>query len=476
MFFDILSFLSLIVLLFFVGSDKKYKNLLIAFCISSIFILEILSISFVRRSIDEYFLFFLMNIEIFHLTRTTKIMILYYSVLFFIFSIIGSYLILKKIHIKKFKKTIIAICLSILILPNGFIYDILRIIFINYGVSYYKYKDKSYQEIFKLAKEQEYTTKDKLQVFGNKEKYKNLVLIYLESFDQSLLTNDNIKMYSQNLQKLASNNAFYNNMEQLKGCWGTVSGIICTQCGVQFISYFLVNNPYNNINNTQLVCLPDILHKAGYKQIFIGGADKKLFNKGNYLLSHEYNVVEDRSSLVEKNPSFKDRLLDWGVSDYDVFNAAKQEYINLSKTNKPFNLTILTTSTHSPNGVFDKRCKNSSKNKILNAVECTDFLIQDFVNFLAKQKNFKNTLVVILPDHIQFSLSALNRLVRTDEEKLYFIILNGIKTKPISLDINYTNLPEILLKELNIKSNANFLSNEKDESLIKNFIYKIHKK
>ncbi|MDD2840295.1 MAG: sulfatase-like hydrolase/transferase [Rickettsiales bacterium] len=474
--FDILSFLSLIVLLFFVGSDKKYKNFLIAFCISVIVILEMLSISFIRRSLDEYFLFFLMNIEIFHLAIATKIMFLYYSILFFIISLIISYLILKKIHIKKFRKFITTICLLILILPNGFIYDIFHVLLIEYGMSYYNFKDKTYQEIFKSVKGQDYITKDNLKVFKSKEKYKNLVLIYLESFDQSFLTDDYVKGYSKNLQNLALKNKFYNNMEQLKGCWGTVPGIICTQCGVQFNSYFLIDNPYRNINNTQLVCVSDILNKAKYKQVFIGGAEKKLFNKGNYLLSHEYDVVEDKNSLVGKNPLLKNELVDWGVADYDVFDIAKKEYVKLSKKNKPFNLTILTTSTHSPTGIYDKRCKNSTNSKILNAVECDDFLVQDFVKFLKKQKNFENTLVVILPDHIQFSMSSLNRLVDQNKEKLYFIILNGNKSKIDISNIDYTNLPNILLKELNIKSNANFLNNEKDETLIKNFMYKIHKK
>lgn len=415
-----------------------------------------------------------MNIEIFHLAMNTRIMVLYYSVLFFIFTIIGSYLILKKIHIKKLKKTIITFCFLILILPNGFIYDICHILLVDYGFSYYKYKDKTYQEIFKSAKGEDYITKDNLKLFKSKIKYKNLVLVYLESYDQSFLTDINTKEYSKNLQSLALKNKFYNNMEQIKGCWGTVPGIICTQCGVQYNSFFLVNNPYKNINNTQLVCLPDILNKANYNQVFIGGADKKLFNKGNYLLSHKYNVVEDKDSLIEKNPSLKNELLDWGVADYDIFNEAKKEYINLSKKRRPFNLTILTTATHSPDGIYDKRCKNTSSNRLLGAVECTDFLVSDFVSFLRKQKNFKDTLIIILPDHIQFSLSALNKVVNSEEEKLYFIMLNGNKLKIDSSKIDYTDLPNIILKELNIRSNANFFSNEKDEDLVKNFIYKIH--
>ncbi|HSQ97251.1 MAG TPA: sulfatase-like hydrolase/transferase [Rickettsiales bacterium] len=474
MFFDILSFLSLTFLLFFIGTDRKYRNFSIALAVASMIVLEILSISFIKRSIDEYFIFFLMNIDIFHLTITTKIIVLYYFTLFFIVLCVIFYVILKKVQIKRYKRIVINICLIILILPNGFFYDIFHMLFVDYGVSYLKYKDKTYQEIFKLAKNEEYTIKDNLKILNKKEKHKNLVLIYLESFDQSYLTDDNVKDYTKNIQKLASENQFYNDIEQVKGCWGTVPGIICTQCGVQNISYFLIDNTYGKIRDTQLVCLPDILNKANYTQVFLGGADKKLFNKGNYLLSHQYDIVEDRDSLIQKDLSLEEKLSDWGVADYDIFDIAKKEYVNLSKQNKPFNLTILTTATHSPNGLRDKRCKNSSENKILNAAECTDTLVGDFVNFLKKQKNYKDTTIIIMPDHRQFAMSSLNKLVDQEKEKLYFIVLNGDRKKDTVKD--YTNLPNFILKTLNVKSNANFLSNEEDDELVKNFIYKIHNK
>lgn len=472
MFFDILSFLSLTVILFFVGTDRKYRNFFIAIAIATLIVMEILSISFIKRSIDEYFIFFLMNIDIFHLTITTKMIVLYYFSLFFVVLCIIFYIILKRVQIRRYKRIIANICLLILFLPNGFFYDVFHMIFVEYALSYYKYKDKTYKEIFKSARGEEYITRDNLEILNNKSKHKNLVLIYLESFDQSLLTDDTVKVYTKDLQKIASENVFYNDMEQIRGCWGTVPGIICTQCGVQNISYFLIDNTYGKVRDTQLVCLPDVLKKADYNQVFLGGADKKLFNKGNYFLSHQYNVVEDRESLMEKDPTLEEKLSEWGIADYDIFNMAKKEYINLSKQNKPFNLTILTTATHSPKGLRDERCPNTTDDKMLNAVECTDRLVLKFVNFLKKQKNYKDTVIIILPDHIQFAMSSLNKIVDREKEKLYFIMLNGNIEKEKIQD--YTNLPNFILKEVNLKSNANFFSNEKDDEAVKNFIYKIH--
>jgi phosphoglycerol transferase MdoB-like AlkP superfamily enzyme len=477
MIFDVISFIALFTIMFVAGTDIRGRNFFIAFMVSTIILLEILSISFLRKNIDECFLFFLMNIEIFNLALSTKIMVLYYFMLFFIILVFASYMILKRIQIRRYRKFILSVCLFVLFLPSGFFYDILHILIVDYGVSYYKYKDETYQDIFKMIKHENYVTKDELNILNTEEKHKNIVLIYLESFDQSYLSTDFIKKYSQHLQKLAKENEFYGDMEQINECWGTVPGIFCSQCGVQFSSYFLVDNPYESVNKTQLVCLPDVLSKANYIQVFLGGADKKLFNKGNYLYSHSYDIVYDKNSLLKKKPALKYRMLDWGIADYDIFDFAKQEYINLSKQNRPFNLTILTTSTHSPNGVYDKRCENSSDEQLLSSIECTDMLIKNFIEFLKTQKNFKDTVVIILPDHIQFAISSVNNKINHNNEKLYFIMLNGItfnNEKPYK-SVNYTNLASIFLKELNVNSNANFFNYQDDNVVIKNFIYKIHK-
>ena len=298
---------------------------------------------------------------------------------------------------------------------------------------------------------------------------------YLESYDKSYLTNEKMKPYTKYIQELSREGEFYNNVEQLDGATSTTAAIISSQCGAEFSSYFMFYNPYNKINKTQrIVCLSDILNKAGYNQIFIGGADKKLFNKGNFLLSHNYDIVEDKDSLILQYPNVINYLNDWGVADKEIFEIAQDKYIQLSNKNKPFNMTILTTATHNIEGVYDSRCKNSTDNTLLNAVECTNDLLKDFINFLKNQPNYKDTLIAIMPDHIQYETNVLDDIITSSEKQPYLILLNSNNPKTIiDKNINHADYAEIILKNLNIKSNATFL-NKQENIITKNFIHKIH--
>ncbi len=467
------NFLAIFLLPFFIGSKKWYKNLIIAILLSVFIIAEIGCYLYFLEPINEQFFFFITNLQIYHILFETKVMVAYFLIYIFIFSVAIFYTILKKFHIKKFKKYFIILFLIILFSPIGFIYNILYSFAVGYIYDYAYYINYDYQELFRLAKNSDYVIKDNLQILNSDEKHKNLVLIYLESYEGSLLTNETISKYTQDIIQFSSEGEFYKNIEQTNGAMGTFAGMFTTLCGVPYFDYSLFFNAYKKVNNNQLVCLSDILNKSGYNNFFIGGADKILFNKGNLLLSHSYNTFEDKHSLLKQYPELRDRLNEWGVADWDIFEIAKEKYIELSKKGKPFNLTILTTATHNANGVKDERCKNTTDNNLLNAVECTNFLVGNFVNFLKTQPNYNDTIVVILPDHIQYELNELKEMTKNDEHNLFVIILNSGKIKEHDSTINYTELAEVILDRLNVKSNATFLNNQ-DPKIIKNFIHKIH--
>ena len=475
-FLFIINLLSLFGLAFFIGKDKKYKNFIIASILTFLIVIESFAYLYKRTPVNDDFLFFICNINIFNLLLEVKALMIYFGIYFTIIVLFALYFMLKKFQIKKYKKISLSILLCILFIPYyGFFSKILHIFLIDYAKNYLLYYNKSYQEIYNIAKNTDYIDIDNLKILNSNEKHKNLVLIYLESYDKSYLTNEKIKPYTKYIQDLLKEGEFYNNVEQLDGAMGTTAAIFSSQCGSEYLAYFIFSNPYSKINkNQRLVCLPDILNKAGYNQIFIGGADKKLFNKGNFLLSHNYDVVEDKDSLISQYPNTKNYLNEWGVADKEIFEIAEDKFIKLSNENKPFNMTILTTATHNIEGVYDSRCKNSTDNTLLNAVECTNDLLKDFINFLKNQPNYKDTLIVIMPDHIQYETNVLDDIITSSEKQPYLILLNSNNPNTIvDKNINHADYAEIILKNLNIKSNATFL-NKQENIITKNFIHKIH--
>lgn len=431
---------------------------------------------FFSNPIKEQAIYFIANLQIFHMTLSEKVLSVYaglylFIVLFYIFSVI-----LTKYRIEKFRKYVLWCIVLIMFSPIGFLYHILYALTVDYAYDYLKYKNYSYQQIFKIVKNTNYVERENVKILNPEEKHKNLVLIFLESYERNLLTNKEVSKYTVHINNLSKEGEFYTKLPQLEGSLGTFNGIFTVLCGSRNYNYSLFKNPYKKISqNHHFSCVPDILHKANYKQIFIGGANKLLFNKSNLILSHNYDIMEDRESLIKQYPDLKDKLNEWGVADIDVFNIAKEKYVELSKNNVPFNLTILTTATHNVNGVPDKRCKNSSKdNDLLNAVECTDNNVNDFIDFLKTQPNYKDTIIIILPDHVQYNVNGLNDIIKDETTDLFTIVLNTNVIKKFTNTIDYTDLAEIILNRLNVKSNANFLNNPKDTRLIKNFIHKVH--
>ena len=48
----------------------------------------------------------------------------------------------------------------------------------------------------------------------------------------------------------------------------------------------------------------------------------------------------------------------WGVNDDDMFDIAWEDFTRLSKSGQPFLQSIITLSTHAPDGIIPKACEN----------------------------------------------------------------------------------------------------------------------
>ena len=208
------------------------------------------------------------------------------------------------------------------------------------------------------------------------------------------------------------------------------------------------------------------MKKAGYYQLYLGGEFKDFAGKSFFLEMHGYDkTYGDKEIFAEYNIAEKDRW-GWGAKDVDVFNIAKDKYVELSKLNKPFNLTFSTISAHAPNGIFDDRCKNSTEDGVLNAIECTNNSLKDFLDFIKTQENYKDTIVVIAPDHLVMRSNAGDISKTLGKRTLYVIFLNTGVVKKIENKILYTDVASMVLEKLGIKHNAKFvMDNYKNQTV-----------
>lgn len=297
-------------------------------------------------------------------------------------------------------------------------------------------------------------------------KPKNLVLIYLESFSDVLTENPKYPGLTPNLDRLK--NDYFSFQNYYSGGYVTIEGIANSQCGT------LMNMDSGNNSLTSssgrlpnLPCMGDVLKTAGYKQVFMGGADLEFAGKGAFFSEHGYEELWGKYKWEESGfPSANT----WGLSDADLFNQAFKKIQNLSESAQPFNLTLLTLGTHIP-GFLYEGCKpydqTDINNAFINGIHCTDHLIGEFINKLSQSGLLENTVVQIQGDHGIFPTSEMKDLFGTNANthRIYNATIHP-KGKNIGLNNDQPsstlNLSANILDLLEIDHNVNFILAQSD--------------
>lgn len=268
----------------------------------------------------------------------------------------------------------------------------------------------------------------------------NLILIILESVENSYLSIENGGLYAESiipeLEKIAEENINFSNHSTIiggsqptKGSSWTVAGMVAYTSGLPLRIYGIDDNDLGE--NSKFLpgaySLGEILQKEGYNQELLLGSDadfggrKKYFQQhGNYYI---YDLFEARRNGDIPKEYYNNY---WGFEDRILFEIAKKEVTNLAKDNKPFNFTMLTVDSHNP-GYNDPNCDRNYSNDLLKALSCTSLYTGDFINWLYRQSYYKNTTIVIVGDHLNMNLNVFETIDMKDdyERTIYNTIINS---------------------------------------------------
>ena len=242
------------------------------------------------------------------------------------------------------------------------------------------------------------------------EKKKNLIYIYLESIENTYTSIDNggnqTYDYIPELVDLALNNINFSNTEGLGGqsvfftrANFTMGSTVAQTSGVPLIVYdtnvkFDTYLPY-------LYRLEDVLHNAGYNQLFIRGEDTSFANYDKYVGRYDDSIVFDHKTAKEKQWIPEDYNVGWGFEDLKLFEFAKKLILESSKDDKPFCATLFTADTHGmENGQVCELCDPDIKNTFAAAVRCTSLKVSLFLQWLEEQDFYKDTVIIIVGDHL----------------------------------------------------------------------------
>ena len=243
------------------------------------------------------------------------------------------------------------------------------------------------------------------------EKKRNLIIIYVESFESSFFSTELGGAAPENwiepLQELTEDNTNFSDNEKFGGA-KSVPGTTWTSGALVAQSSGLplkVRNPFS-LKKVEKGMIPnaytltDILNAEGYNQEFMIGSSKVFGQRGDYYENHGNVFVYDYDTAKEKKKIAKDYYEWWGFEDSKLFSFAKDEITNLSLKEEPFNFMLLTANSHTLDGYLEKECKEKFSNDYANSLYCTSLQIAQFVDWLEKQPFYDNTTIVIAGDHL----------------------------------------------------------------------------
>jgi len=286
---------------------------------------------------------------------------------------------------------------------------------------------------------------------------KNLIVLYLESVGVNLADHPRWPDLMPNLQQLLEEHAWVDHL------WAsgyiTIEGLTNTQCGT------LV--PFNRGSESiadgeglvdSLPCLGDVLHKAGYRQTFLGGAETTFAGKGEFLSRHGFDDVVGLEHWRERG--LNSRPNTWGLSDPDLFNESLSVIEQLSDQDAPWHLAMLTIGTHLPGYLYEE-CQpySGGDERFLDALHCTDQLMGQWIQTLEDNGTLDDTVLVITSDHQVFPNAEMRGLFGdgVSDRRLPMIVL-GPADAEASLDegAGYDFAPSVL-DILGIDHNARFV-------------------
>ena len=216
----------------------------------------------------------------------------------------------------------------------------------------------------------------------------NVVLICLEGFSKYIMEEKgHVKGVTPNLDRLTREGIYFSNI---------YANSFRTDRAMVAVMSALPAQPTMSVMDmprisTSLPSLAGALGKNGYDTHFYYGGDANYSNMKSYLMGTGFQNVTHQFDFDKKLQTGK-----WGVADGPVYDRLLAD-IKAFDQKKRFMKMMMTGSSHEP---FDVPDYHKMKQPELNAFSYADYHLGRFITELKKLPQWKNTLVVIVPDHL----------------------------------------------------------------------------
>jgi len=291
---------------------------------------------------------------------------------------------------------------------------------------------------------EEYYVKPTAETVIFPEKKKNLIYIYLESFENSYSTPENGGLQGKDLMpeltKLAQENVNFSHNDLMGGSTALAPSIAYTMgATVAQTSGTLLMTPLGKMRNTMgelesflpsMRRLEDVLHDNGYEQLFIQGSDADFAGYSSYVGRYEDSHIFDLKEARKQGYIPEDYFQMWGFEDRKVFEFSKKLITEIAAKGRPFAVTMYTMDTHSyEEGYICPLCDRTVGGSFATAVHCTSKQVGDFVEWVKQQPFYEDTVIILTGDHIAEHLSPGIEFEEEDYQRSpYNCFINSPKT------------------------------------------------
>ncbi len=275
------------------------------------------------------------------------------------------------------------------------------------------------------------------------EKKRNLIYIFLESMESCYSSKGGGKTeYIPELTALAMEGEDFSHEGEINGAYAPPGATFTTGAMVAHMAGISIDLQIRDKEEflPGMVTIGDILEKEGYEQRFLLGSDVYFGGREPLIRQHGGYRVLDYKSAKKDGLIPEDYYLWWGFEDEKLFDFAKKELTDLSKGDKPFNLTLLTVDTHFLDGCRCRLCRDEFKEPYGNVLACSSRQVSRFVEWIKEQDFYENTTIVLAGDHPTMDSRFIKRAGLKDKErKSYVSFINApLKAGPGKRD--YTTL------------------------------------
>lgn len=256
----------------------------------------------------------------------------------------------------------------------------------------------------------------------------NVIFVILESFSSHLMTSLGgepdvaVQLDSLAREGILFTNFFANSFRTDRGLVSILSGYPA-QPTTSIMKY-----PRKTQN---LPAIAGSLRNAGYSTKYYYGGDADFTNMRSYLMSSGFeDIISDQDFPVSE------RLSKWGAHDHLVFNRLLEDLKTeatdtlSAADDRPFFRVLQTSSSHEPYEVPYRRLENDR----LNAFAYTDSCVGDFVKQFRRLPQWKNTVMVLVPDHLGGYPEYVSNL-SLERYQVPLLLVGGAVSRPLRIDV-----------------------------------------